>query len=231
VRDWAEFSRARLGARFAEKHPDAVKELGEHLTDLCERLEEQGIAPVDAEHRTLKQVSDWPRLRRQLEQAKEGDAMNNRHIRSVWLPGLLSAAIGFFLLRLTLAFGALPPWVAHRFLTFIGPVTRMDAGRFEFAIAWLFVLPLAGALGAFASWRAGGRPAHRLIAALFPSLTILGLGSVVLIGKVLLLTPQERPSLTALLPVMILWALFPAFSLAFGSLPFLPLNSRAPHRG
>jgi hypothetical protein len=100
-----------------------------------------------------------------------------------------------------------------------------------FAIPWAAVLPLAGALGAFVSWRSGGRPGQRVVAALFPALVIAGLAFLFLMWEVLEPTMRGEGVLSHFFDALVVWVLFPALALALGTLPFLRLSTLSAQRG
>ena len=230
VRDWEAAVRRGLGAPYAAAHPDVVGELAGHLEEVYEDLTRRGASPPEAERQALAQVSDWIRLRKNLERAREGDSMKNEQIRAVWLPGLLSTIIGFGLLRAILAFGALPWWILQGRLSDFIPALGRE--MWLFVIPWLVVLPLAGAAGSFTSWRAGGRSVQRAVAALFPALVIVGLAAMGSIVELVIgpgpHTTDSRSLSMRLLLFTIPWVWAPAVSLLLGSLPFLRLRALSP---
>jgi hypothetical protein len=228
VPDWQQSVRDRLGPQFAGAHGEVVGELAGHLEEVYEELIRRGEFPAVAERQALAQVSDWLSLRKKLEGVREGDEMKNQQIRSVWMPGLLTTIIGFGLLRGILALGALPWWILQDHVSTLArlPVLRLEV--WLFVIPWSIVLPLAGAAGSFASWRAGGRPGQRAIAALFPTLVIAGLAILFLLGKIFPSMIAGDPSYRHFLGALIPWVLVPSISLLLGSLPFLRLAAPAP---
>ena len=232
MRDWEQTVRDRIGASYAAAHPEVVRELAGHLEEFCEDLTRRGEPAPEAERRALAQVSDWLRLRKNLERAREGDFMKNQQIRAVWLPGLLSTIVGFGLLRAILAIGALPWWILQGRVSELLHQPYLQTEICLFVIPWVVVLPLAGAAGSFASWRAGGRPVQRAVAALFPALVIagfvaIGLSMELVIGRAPGTTRSHDLSARVLL-FTIPWVWLPAISLLLGSLPFLRLRALSP---
>jgi len=226
VRDWEQLVGERMGAPFVTAHPDVVCELAAHLQETCEDLIHAGLPPEAAERQALAQVASWIRLRNDLERARQGDSMKNQQVRSVWLPGLLTAVSGFGLLRAMLALSAVSWDFQHR-VTEVLPWSTPDGPGAVFAIPWLVVLPLAGALGAYVSWRAGGRPAQRLLAALIPAGVVAGLALLSLAVAVAIGEKEWHGHLFAIA----MWLFSPAFALALGSLPFLRRSTLGAQRG
>lgn len=226
--------RRGLGACYAAAHPEVVRELAGHLEEVYEDLVRRGLPTETAERRSLAQVSDWLRLKRDLERAKEGEVMRNQQIRAVWLPGLLTTIAAFGFLRAIIAVGALPWWIHQGRLSELLHQPMLQTELCLFVIQWVVALPLAGAAGAFASWRAGGRPLQRVLAALFPAMAIAGLVAIgVTIELVMAPVPNPRDgnSLFArLMLATILWIWLPAISLLLGSLPFTRLRALSPQQ-
>ena len=229
--DWEQFVGDRLGARFAAAHPEIVLELTGHLEEKYEDLRGKGLSAVAAERRALAQVSDWIRLRKDLERARQGDTMKNQQIRSVWLPGLVSAAAGFGLLRGILAFTGLRDWMFDSRVTELLPFPALERAACIFAIPWIAVLPIAGALGAFVSWRAGGRPGQRVVAALVPELVVAGTALLALPVDIVIGIPRGEWSFAHLPAALFVWILLPAVALTLGSLPLLHLTTLPAQRG
>ena len=94
--------------------------------------------------------------------------MTNR-VRQLWLPGLLTFVLSMGLLELVQKFGPRPI------------VLDLDKGTpvLMFYTSWLLTLPLAGAMGALLSKRAGGSPKILAISSVFP---VLPFGVVFLIA-------------------------------------------------
>jgi hypothetical protein len=97
-----------------------------------------------------------------------------------------------------------------------------------FVIPWLAFLPLAGAAGAFASWRAGGRPAQRVVAAQFPVLVIMGLVALNLLIELVQPSIVAGSVLARIFAFLFPWAILPGISLLIGALPFARLRTPSP---
>ena len=221
MRDWEEFVGERMGGQFVTAHPEVVCELAAHLQETCEDLIHAGLPPEEAERQALAQVASWIRLRNDLERAKQGDSMKNQQIRSVWLPGLLTAVSGFGMLRAMLALSAVS-WAFQHRVTEVLPWQMLESPGAVFAIPWLAVLPLAGALGAYVSWRAGGRPGQRVFAALVPAAVVAGMAMLALVVEVAFGNGGWRGHL---LHVIVMWLFLPGLALSLGTIPFLRLST------
>jgi hypothetical protein len=205
-----------------------VRELAGHLEEVYENLTGRGESSAAAERQALAYVSDWIRLRKKLERARGGDAMRNQQIRSVWLPGLLSTFVGFGLLRAILALGAMPWWILQARLSDLFHATFIGHEVWLFVIPWLAVLPLAGAVGAFASWRAGGRPGQRVVAAQFPVLVIFGLVALNLLIELVQPSVAADAVFARIFSFLIPWVVLPGISLLIGALPFARRSPPSP---
>ena len=143
--------------------------------------------------------------------------MNDR-TRSLWVPGLVSltAAMAFLMfLQLT---GVQPRFIWLR----SGPPLMLYS-------PWLIAQPLFGAIGAYLSRRAGGERRACLIAGLFPAMVMLGLFSVGLAVKIVVLGKLFSIPLAAVLGQTCFWIILPGFALLFGTLPFLKTTRLQTH--
>src|SRR5205809_5605798 len=147
--DWQKLVRQRLsGLALDDPEKDEVQvELAAHLEESYESLRTKGLPEQAAVQQTLVQVADWQDVRRKIQIARtvKENLMNDR-VRQLWLPGLLTFALSMGLLELVQKFGARPI------------VLDLDKGTpvLMFYTPWLLALPLAGALVAYLSKRAGG---------------------------------------------------------------------------
>jgi hypothetical protein len=229
VRDWEQLVSDKMGARFASAHPAVVCELAAHLRETCEDLIHAGVPLESAERQALAQVASWNRLRDELERARGGGSMKNQQIRSVWLPGLLTAVSGFGMLRAMLVLSAVS-WTFERRVTEILPWQMLESPGALFGVTWLAVLPLAGALGAYVSWRAGGRPGQRIFAALIPALVLSGTALLALAVAVAVGDYKEWHG-HLLFHLIVTWFFLPGLALTLGTLPFLRLSTLSAQRG
>jgi hypothetical protein len=160
--DWQELVRQRLSslALDAEEKDEVQAELAAHLEESYEVFRAEGLPEYEAVQRTLAQVADWKDLQRKIDSARIGkDTMTNR-VTQLWLPGLLTFALSMGLLELVQKFGPRPI------------ILNLDKGTpvLMFYTSWLLILPLAGALGAYLSKRAGGSVRMVLASSIFPVL-------------------------------------------------------------
>jgi len=160
--DWQELVRQRLSslALDAEEKDEVHAELAAHLEESYEVFRAEGLPEYEAVQRTLAQVADWKELQRKIDSARIGkDTMTNR-VTQLWLPGLLTFALSMGLLELVQKFGPRPI------------ILNLDKGTpvLMFYTSWLLILPLAGALGAYLSKRAGGSVRMVLASSIFPVL-------------------------------------------------------------
>src|SRR6266849_780630 len=169
---WQRLVRQRLSglALDAEEKDEVQVELAAHLEESYESLRTKGLPEQAAMQQTLAQVADWQDLRRRIQVARtrKENIMNDR-VRQLWLPGLLTFALSMGLLELVQKFGPRPF------------ILDLDKGTpvLMFYTSWLLTLPLAGAIGALLSKRAGGSLRMLAISSVFP---ILPFGVVFLIA-------------------------------------------------
>jgi len=222
--------RERLGALGLAPHreEEILHELSEHLEDHAAEIEARGVTREEALREALNDVSDWSAVRHEIVCAEVGEEYMNYRTKTFWLPGFVALVISSGLLALLQFAG-----VAPRFFWLTG---QMGSGGpfIPFYIGWLVTLPVVGAMAAFWSWRAGGRAFQRLIAALAPSLAMLGfLLTAPVISLFFFLSPyfvKPQPlhihfslklALIAFLTYLVSWVLLPAVGLLIGALPFL----------
>ena len=160
--DWQKLVRRRLsGLTLDAAEKDEVQaELATHLEESYEVFRAEGLPEYEAVQRTLAQVADWKDLQRKIDSARIAkDTMTNR-VTQLWLPGLLTFALSMGLLELVQKFGPRPI------------ILNLDKGTpvLMFYTSWLLILPLAGALGAYLSKRAGGSVRMVLASSIFPVL-------------------------------------------------------------
>ena len=142
--------------------------------------------------------------------------MTNR-VKQLWLPGLLSFALSMGLLEVAQKFGPRPF------------ILDLDKGTpvLMFYTAWLLVLPLAGALGAYLSWRAGGSARMVLISSIFPVLPYAVVFMLAIPVGLLISHALAHHIVTAALFTMTIgWVLIPGIALLAGGLLVQLLCSR-----
>ncbi len=125
--------------------------------------------------------------------------------RRLWLPGLVALLLSFAI-RTMLDRFRIDEFHVH--VTGVGHILRLP---------WLGSLFGVGALAAFLSRRAGGRPWQRLLAAWFPAL----LEAALLLGRYLVAPRPPHPYLISPFQGFMMTTGWPLVALTLGSLPFL----------
>ncbi len=210
--DWAAWIRARLGPLplRPQRAAEIITELAAHLEESCQERVRTGVPEEKARAATLAEVTDWVELRRQIIQAeKEGIGVR---IRKLWLPGLFTCALALSLgLYVNLARTYMRfPWNPEEFPS-------------PFYLLVLFALPPVGALGACVSRRAGGSPADRILAALFP---VIARTFAILLTMPFAWWTGNLKHYMRIMPNgvavdFLRWGLLPGLALLLGTLPFL----------
>ena len=210
--DWQELVRQRLsGLALNDGEKDEVHaELAAHLEESYEGFRTEGLRELDAVQRTLAQVADWKELQRKIRSARiRKDIMTNR-VTQLWLPGLLTFALSMGLEAVVQKFGPRPF------------VLDLDKGTpvLMFYTAWLLMLPLAGALGAYLSKRAGGSVRMVLAASIFPVLPFAVVFLIAIpVGLVVNHNLEHHIVTAAYLSMSVGWVLAPGVALLAGGLP------------
>lgn len=209
--DWRKLVRERLSnlALEAAEKDEVQAELAAHLEDSYESLRTKGLPEQAAIDQTLEQVSDWRDLQRRIHAARMGkDTMTNR-VTQLWLPGLLTFTVSMGLVTLDQKLGPRPMFL------------HLDVGTpiLMFYTGWLLTLPLAGAIGAYFSKRAGGSLRMVLASSVFPALPY---GAVFLIaipmGLVMGADLPNHMVARAIFSMAIGWIFVPAAALLAGGL-------------
>src|SRR6266850_985978 len=223
--DWQKLVRRRLSGLavdFTERE-EIHTELAAHLEESYESLRTKGLPEQAAMQQTLAQVADSQDLRRRIQVARtrKENIMNDR-VRQLWLPGLLTFVLSMGLLELVQKFGPRPF------------VLDLDKGTpvLMFYTSWLLTLPLAGAIGALLSKRAGGSPKILAISSVFPVLPfgvvfLIAIPAGLLIGHSL----AHHIVAAAFLTMMFGWVLVPGVALLSGGLLVQLLSRRSSSPG
>jgi hypothetical protein len=223
--DWQKLVRRRLSGLavdFTERE-EIHTELAAHLEESYESLRTKGLPEQAAMQQTLAQVADWQDLRQRIQVARtrKENIMNDR-VRQLWLPGLLTFVLSMGLLELVQKFGPRPF------------VLDLDKGTpvLMFYTSWLLTLPLAGAIGALLSKRAGGSPKILAISSVFPVLPfgvvfLIAIPAGLLIGHSL----AHHIVAAAFLTMMFGWVLVPGVALLSGGLLVQLLSRRSSSPG
>src|SRR5579862_746070 len=141
--------------------------------------------------------------------------MNNR-TRTLWIPSLVS-----------LAGSATAMLILQRAVS--SPQTRMRLSHaglpLIYQLIWLATLPLFGAAAALLSRRAGGERRTAFVAAVFPSIVMIPLWTI-------LATKMSHPSPSQWLGLfwgVLNWIVLPGLALSLGASPFLKVHSVKVH--
>ena len=209
--DWQQLVQQRLSNLALEpaEKDEVHAELAAHLEESYEAFRTEGLREHDAVQRTLAQVADWKELQRKIVFARvRKDIMTNR-VTQLWLPGLLTFALSMGLEALVQKFGPRPI------------VLDLDKGTpvLMFYTAWLLVLPLAGALGAYLSKRAGGSVRMVLASSIFPVLPFAVVFLIAIpVGLVINHNLEHHIVTAAYLSLSVGWVLAPGVALLAGGL-------------
>ena len=139
----------------------------------------------------------------------------NYRTKGLWLPVLCALTLSNGLLAIIQIFGPL----THSF--WLNPYLSMRPW-FTFLIPWLILQPVVGAVAAYWSRRAGGTLRHQLIAALAPSIALLGV--LVLVFPFSIMLGEQGTHdirLNAYLFFTMIWVLKSALPLLLGGAPFV----------
>jgi hypothetical protein len=225
MRNWEALVEGHLGGLALEpaERAEVIAELAAHLEESYESLRTKGLPEQAAMQQTLAQAADWQDLRRkiQIARTRKENIMNDR-VRQLWLPGLLTFALSMGLLELVQKFGPRPM------------ALDLDKGipMVMFYTSWLLTLPLAGAIGALLSKRAGGSLRMLAISSVFP---VLPFGVVFLIavpaGLLMSRALAHHIVATAFLTMMFGWVLVPGVALLAGGLLVQLLSRRSSSPG
>jgi hypothetical protein len=230
IPDFQRLVRERLGELRLDsaQQEEIVAELAGHLQETYEQLRAKGLCKENALQRSLEEDEiNWRELSRKIQSAKREEGFMNDRTKQFWLPALVTLTISEgVLLIVSASVGSHPhltgpivlylPWLAS--LLTMGP--RM------IYLPWLASLPLAGAVGAYLSRRAGGASTTLLAASLFPVEIGLffGLAAIVMTmttGNRIFARPQWLYASMAIAVGVVV----PSLALLLGSLPFLKQRS------
>jgi hypothetical protein len=145
-----------------------------------------------------------------------------RRVKNLWLPGIVTSFASVALLGVLDRAGVKPLTI---FIS-VGQTLYLD-------LFWLLALPLLGALGAWWSKRAGGRPWERALAGIFPASPVAPAVMVmVCLGAFpVALVIHSHVPLRLLLSSfglgLLNYSLIPGVALFLGALPFLKQRRQA----
>ncbi len=216
--DWQELVSKGLSSLklSAAEREEVHAELAEHLEETYEALLREGVPEPDAIQHVFSLAGNWNDLQRKIFAARTGkDTMTNR-VKQFWLPGLLTFTLSMVLLELVQKFFP-QPFVLH----LDHPPVLL------FYVPWLLTLPLAGALGAYLSKRAGGSRRMTLLSSAFPVLPLAAIFLMAIpVGLVLSHTLSHGIVAAAFLTLGIAWVAVPGLILLVGGFLGQFLSSR-----
>ena len=138
----------------------------------------------------------------------------NQRTRRIWLPGFVTLTVSMGLLRVLIGAGLQP-------LTFFPQWHH----PLQFYTSWLIALPIFGALSAAWSQRAGGDAKARLLAAVFPVVSLTCFGLLALAADLIVDVASGRHSIWHTLcgfgSFLLCWVVVPGTALLVGATPFL----------
>jgi hypothetical protein len=236
MRDWQmEVGNRMDGLKLcSEVRGDIVRELACHFEQLDEDARKDGASEHDAREQALESVKDWKRFASEVQKEKETFMTTTPFKRRVVYPGMIALTLSAVALWIT----SVMHHYGSQYIFYVIQAPRY----FVFNIPWLLALPVAGAVGAWFSWRHGGNTGDRASAALFPSLmylaAILGsmLLSVIFITIITVFHIGPRPGdfrgatpmewVVRILMMLTPWVFAPALSCLIGAMPFLWLKKQ-----
>jgi hypothetical protein len=216
--DWQKLLRKHLcdlQVDSEDEREEVLAELADHLQEAYASLRAQGHSEHSAFQHTILQVSDWNKLRRQIQAARKKENAMNSRIAQIWLPSLTTLALS---MTTQIAFSFLKVELGPKALSYRQVYALSDYNL------WLIVLPIVGALGAFISARAGGTRRVIVFSGIFPALAWSII--IFLILAFNLFREHGVAIVTApfgLFGLLILFILAPALSLSLGVLAYFVL--------
>jgi hypothetical protein len=222
--DWAQIVRERL-VNLALDDDDAAEvfdELANHLEETYQSLRDEGLSEQVAITGVLAGVADWQHLKRRIETSRNKEANMSNRVAQFWLPAFVTLLLSMACLALIQIVGP-NPWVTTatpRGWRFVAPVAVVYA-------SWLLTLPFIGALGAYLSHRAGGRPRVVYSSVVFPVFPYL---AFFLIALPIALILDDRIAHNIMIPAFFVglcaWVIFPGVALLAGGWPVQHFSSR-----
>jgi hypothetical protein len=217
--DWNALVRERIGSLVVppSEEEETIAELASHLEDVYDDGCANGLSESEAIRLALAQVTDWHKLCRKIQRAKQKEEMMNYRTKTFWLPALISLAAAMVSLMISTQLGSQPRFLARGFVTVHASSASTSIPLVAY-LPWLVLLPFCGAAGAYLSRRAGGQCLARLLVGLFPWIALFGLvGILTLVGQIVPFQHQWLGFVT----VLVLVSVPPGIALFLGVIPFL----------
>jgi hypothetical protein len=210
--DWENIVANRLANLILEvpEKNEVLAELAAHLEETYASLRAEGLSQEEALHRTLSQVRNWDELRRKIQTAKKKEGKMAKRGPLNWLPVGTTFVLSMSPLMGALRAGMFP----HGFLV------NSNASLLIY-VPWLLALPVAGAIGAFWSRRAGSGRGARLAVCLVPIIALTGLFLLCLPVNLPLVPGEAGRQLSYLASCFLGWVVIPSVALLAGALPLL----------
>ena len=214
--DWETIVRRRLSQLNLEpaEREEVCAELAAHLEEDYQYSLAAGATEEFAIRRALRHVQDWHDLKCKIESSRKKALPMNKRVTQFWFPAFLTLALSMVLLAVIQIFGP-DPWVSP-----------MPGGRLRMTpvavvyVSWLIFLPFIGALAAYLSRRAGGRPLTVFSSVVFPVFPYV---AFFVIGLPLALILDDHVAHNITIPAFFVglagWVIFPALALLAGGLP------------
>lgn len=209
--DWLQLVRdrlSRLDLDSVEKE-QVCAELAAHLSETYESLRREGLTHSKAEQIALAVAGDWENLRNEIRRVRLGEYDMTNRVTQLWLPGMLTFTVSIALEVFGQRLGPRPFFLHLEQGTPILP----------FYSGWLLTLPLAGAIGAYLSNRAGGTPRMMFAASAFPVLLYVAVFSIASPGLFMGHNLPLQIVAAVLLKMVLGWVLIPGLALLVGGLP------------
>lgn len=204
---------AQLDLDAAERE-EVCAELASHLEDDYQYSLAAGAPEELAIRRALRHVRDWHDLKSKIESSRKKELPMNKRVTQFWFPAFLTLALSMILLAVIQIYGP-DPWLSP-----------MPGGRLRMApvavvyLSWLIFLPFIGALAAYLSRRAGGRPLTVFSSVVFPVFPYVAFFAI---GLPLALILDDHVAHNITIPALFVglsgWVIFPAVALLAGALP------------
>jgi hypothetical protein len=216
VRDWQRLVHERLAQLDldAAEREEVCEELAAHLEEDYRYSIAAGATEELAIRRALRHVHDWHDLKAKIESSRKKELPMNKRVTQFWFPAFVTLALSMVLLAVIQIFGP-DPWVSP-----------MPGGRLRMTpvavvyVSWLIFLPFIGALAAYLSRRAGGRPLTVFSSVIFPVFPYV---AFFVIGLPLALILDDHVAHNITIPAFFVglagWVIFPAIALLAGGLP------------
>jgi len=203
---------------------EITAELANHLEDLYEQFQAQGLCEPEAFGLAMEETKDWKKLAKSIARAKRKEGEINRRTKMLWLPGLVAFATASILLialeRAVMSRPALLTTLEHA--TSLRPTFWWREQVFAIYLCWWILLPLSGAAGACLSRRESGRRLACVAASVFPAIVVLCIFCFVLPVNIVLeknTSAMQHPLYYVI--AMVNWMMVPGLALILGALPFL----------